>query len=287
MRLAYLILAHTAPAQLARLVGRLAAPGVRVYVHVDANTPADVFAAMQASVPAGTVFIVRRPCRWGGFSLVAATLDLMRVACADGCDWQVLLSGADYPVRTHAEIVARLARNDDVDGYLDLRAESEFDVGYRWQAWHPETLNGRPAGRALQKLQRGLRHLGLRRRLPSPLTAVWAGSQWWCLTGAAADAVLRFCDEYPKVVDFFRATLVPDEMFIQTVLMHAGLADRLVRDPLRHLVWTPGAWSPATLSDADLPALLASDALFARKFAADGTLTAQLDAALNARTTMI
>ncbi|WP_432723607.1 hypothetical protein R0381_000927 [Jeongeupia wiesaeckerbachi] len=286
MRLAYLVLAHTAPAQLARLIGRLSAPDVHVYVHVDANTPADVFADMQAAAPAGTRFIARRPCRWGGFSLVAATLELMRAARADGCDWLVLLSGADYPIKSHADIVARLSQGD-VAGYLDLRSEAGFDVRYRWQAWHPEALNGRPAGRALQKLQRGLRHLGLRRRPPPPLTAVWAGSQWWCLRHDAVDAVLRFCDEYPKAVDFFRSTLVPDEMFIQTVLMRTPLADRLARDPLRHLVWTPGAWSPATLTEADLPALLASDALFARKFATDGVLTAQLDAALAARVTTI
>ncbi|MBM3117369.1 beta-1,6-N-acetylglucosaminyltransferase [Jeongeupia naejangsanensis] len=286
MRLAYLILAHTAPAQLARLVGRLMAPGVRVYVHVDANTPADVFAAMQASVPADTVFIIRHRCRWGGFSLVAATLGLMRAARADGCDWLVLLSGADYPIKSHAGIVARLSQGGAA-GHLDLRSEAEFDVRYRWQAWHPEALNGRPAGRLLQKLQRGLNRTGLRRRLPAPLTAVWAGSQWWCLRHDAADAVLRFCDDYPKAIDFFRSTLVPDEMFIQTVLMHSGYASQLGRDPLRHLVWTPGAWSPATLTGADLPALLASDALFARKFASDGVLTTQLDAALNARATMI
>ncbi|AOY00643.1 beta-1,6-N-acetylglucosaminyltransferase [Jeongeupia sp. USM3] len=286
MRLAYLILAHAAPAQLARLIGRLAAPGVRVYVHVDANTPADVFAEMQALAPAGTVFIARRPCRWGGFSLVDATLDLMRAARADGCDWLVLLSGADYPIKPHADIVARLEQGD-VAGYLDLRSEAEFDVCYRWQAWHPESLNGRPAGRALQKLQRGLRRLGVRRRLPAPLAAVWAGSQWWCLRHDAADAVLNYCHEYPRTVAFFRCTLVPDEMFVQTVLMHTGLAGRLVRDPLRHLVWAPGAWSPATLTESDLPALLASDALFARKFAGDGVLTTQLDAALNARATTI
>ncbi|BCL76506.1 hypothetical protein JHS3_22420 [Jeongeupia sp. HS-3] len=281
MRLAYLILAHAAPAQLARLIARLNAPGVCIYVHVDASTPAEVFAAMWATAPDGVRWMTRRPCRWGGFSLVAATLDLMRAARADGCDWQVLLSGADYPLKSHDEIVARLQSGEAL-GYLDVRDTAEFDVGYRWQAWHPERFNGRLPGRILQKAQRGLAKIGLCRRLPAPLRAVWAGSQWWMLSAAAVDALLHLCDEHPEVIDFFRSTLVPDEMVVQTMLMHTPLAERLCRDSLRYLLWSPGAWSPATLTDADLPDLLNTDALFARKFAADGALTTRLDAARTA-----
>ncbi|WP_035059580.1 beta-1,6-N-acetylglucosaminyltransferase [Andreprevotia chitinilytica] len=281
MRIAYLILAHDHPAQLGRLVARLAAPGVAFYLHIDANSSAEKFAVIQRAMPANAsvTFIERRPCRWGGFSLVAATLDLQRAALVAGCDWLILLSGQDWPLKSHDAIVARLMR-DGVAGFIDQRGEADFDVRYRWQAFHFESFNRHPLNRILQKLQRGINGLGVKRVLPAPLIHTRAGSQWWCLRADAAQAVLDFIAAYPQVVAFFEKTLVPDEMFFQTVLAHTAFADRLSADPLRYLEWTAGAWSPKTFAETDLPQLLASDALFARKFAPDGQLVAHLDASL-------
>ncbi|SMC28986.1 Core-2/I-Branching enzyme [Andreprevotia lacus DSM 23236] len=281
MRIAYLILAHDQPAQLGRLVARLLAPGVSFHLHIDANTPDGKFAAMQAAMPADAdvCFVARQRCRWGGFSLVAATLALLESALARDADWLVLLSGQDYPLKSHAAIVARLAA-DDVAAHIDSRSAAEFDVRYRWQAWHFEFFNRHPFNRVWQKLQRVANKLGLVRRLPAPLREMRAGSQWWCMRADAARAVQAFVAANPQVIRFFRTTLVPDEAFFQTVLAHALRADQIQTDNLRYLQWQPGAWSPRTFDDGDLPALQASPALFARKFAPDGELSARLDAAL-------
>ncbi|MBE9609771.1 beta-1,6-N-acetylglucosaminyltransferase [Chitinilyticum piscinae] len=281
MRIAYLILAHAHPQQLGRLVARLAAPGVRCYLHIDANTDDATFARMcSAAEAAGDVrFIARRPCRWGGFSLVAATLDLLRAARADGCDWAVLLSGQDYPLKSHAQICERLA-SEDVAGWIDLRSARQFDVGYRWQRYHPEALNQTRRGKLLQRSQRLLQGLGWQRRLPAPLEEIRAGSQWWLLRADAIAAVLTLCAQYPQLEQFFASTLVPDEMFFQTLLWHSPLREQLRSDPLRHIEWADGAWSPRTLEPADLPTLYNSPALFARKFAPDSDCTRQLDTLL-------
>lgn len=280
MQIAYLILAHAQPGQLGRLAVRLAAPGVRLYMHIDANTADEVHrhmrsAVAQAAVP--VVWVERQPCRWGGFSLVEATLRMLRAALADGCDWLVLLSGQDYPLQTHETIVSRLASGPA--GFIDLRNLGQFDVRYRYEAFHFEALNGKPADRLLQKLQRQLNRMGLCRPLPGPLEQVHAGSQWWMLGAPACRWLLEFCERHPGVMAFFRHTLVPDEMFFQTLLAHSPLAGALSHDPLRLIEWNEGAWSPRTFSENDLPALLASPALFARKFAPDGKVATLVDAA--------
>ncbi|GGP23616.1 beta-1,6-N-acetylglucosaminyltransferase [Silvimonas iriomotensis] len=282
LSVAYLILAHGQPAQLGRLVARLNAPGVRCYLHIDARTDQATFDAIKAAMPAtaAVTFIARRPCRWGGFSLVDATLDLVRAALKDGFDWAQLLSGADYPIKTTEHISAWLTRATAA-GFIDLRAQDEFDVRYRWQAYFPEQLNGTRPGKVLQKLQRGLNRLGLRRSLPAPLTRVWAGSQWWCLSQSACKALIGFVDQHPQVPAFFRSTLVPDEMFVQTVLMATACGPELASHNLHQLRWQENAWSPAEFTAADVPQLIASPALFARKFSPDGDAAAALDAALN------
>lgn len=280
MQIAYLILAHAQPEQLGRLAARLAAPGVRLYLHIDANTPDDIHHQMQsvvARVPVQAVWVDRQPCRWGGFSLVQATLRLLRSALADGCDWMVLLSGQDYPLQTHETIVSRLASGPA--GFIDLRDIRQFDTRYRYEAFHFEALNGTSADRLLQKLQRQLNRMGLRRRLPHPIKQVHAGSQWWMLGAPACRWLLEFCNSHPGVMAFFRRTLVPDEMFFQTLLAHSPLACKLSHDPLRQIVWDEGSWSPRTFAENDLPTLLTSPALFARKFAPDGKVATLVDAA--------
>lgn len=281
MQIAYLILAHAHPQQLGRLTHRLAAPGVHFYLHIDANTPEATFAAMQAEVaksPAPARWVERTPCRWGGFSLVAATLRLMEAALSDGCDWLILLSAQDYPLQSHARIEARLA-DSGLAGFIELQDPALFDVRYRHEAWHFERFNGKPAGRLLQKLQRGLNRIGLRRPLPAPLQEIRAGSQWWMLSAPACRWLLDFCRQNPRVVDFFRQTLVPDEMFFQTLLWHSPLREQLCADPLRLIEWPAGAWSPHTFTPADLPRLSQARELFGRKFAPDGEVTTMLDAA--------
>ena len=156
MQIAYLILAHAQPQQIGRLTRRLAAPGVRFYLHIDANTPDEAFAAMQQEVArscAAATWIARQPCRWGGFSLVDASLRLIEAALADDCDWLVLLSGQDYPLQSNADIAARLA-NCGQAGFIDLRDPASFNVRYRHEAYHLEKFNGIRVGKLLQKLQR-------------------------------------------------------------------------------------------------------------------------------------
>jgi hypothetical protein len=68
------------------------------------------------------------------------------------------------------------------------------------------------------------------------------------------------------VIDLFRRASSPDESFFQTVLVNSPLRDRLVNDDLRYVDWSEGGASPRVLTSYDLDRMLASHALFARKF---------------------
>jgi Core-2/I-Branching enzyme len=282
MRIGYLILCHAHPAQLGRLCQQLFTDNTRLYIHVDANTSASDFSAMQAAIPAEAHFIERQPCRWGGFSLVSASLALVGAAIKDDCDYMVLLSAQDYPLKPHAEIVRQLQGHT---GFIEFRRQPdpEFDIRYRYQIYHPESLKGSFAGKLLQRLQGPLQRSGLlQRKLPSPITAIYSGSQWWCLSRRACQALVEFCQANPAVIAYFRQTLVPDEMFVQTILMHTPVAKELINNSQHDLEWETGAWSPRTFTPKDLPRLLASPSLFARKFAIDGQLSNLLKPYLDA-----
>ena len=95
--------------------------------------------------------------------------------------------------------------------------------------------------------------------------SMYGGSTWWDLTREAVDYVCVHADWngwYDRLAD----TYVPEEVYVQTLLMNSPLRDTLTDRLLRYIDWTPRrGHSPAVLDETDLTALLASDALFARK----------------------
>ncbi|MBM5571027.1 MULTISPECIES: beta-1,6-N-acetylglucosaminyltransferase [Deefgea] len=271
LRIAYFILAHAQAEQLARLVTQLSTPNAHFYIHIDANTSDETFAAIQNAIHntnSKSTFITRQPCRWGGFSLVAASLRLIQTALRDGFDWGVLLSGQDYPIHSN-EYIGHFLSTEQSLGLIDIKSAAEFDVAYRYRAWHFESLNGKASGKALQKIQRWGNAIGIKRSLPTPLTAIYAGSQWWMLSEQACTTLIDWLERHPHVIDFFKRTLVPDEMFFQTVLMHTDLAPQLKPTAMRYLEWSAGAWSPKTFAPDEIAALGKRPELFARKFDVD------------------
>jgi hypothetical protein len=267
MRIDYLIRAHTAPEQLARLVERLDDGDVRFYVHVNSLTDDAVFDAMRERLSGRehVVWLPRVACRWGGFSLLQATLVGIEAILASGDlpDHAVLLSGQDYPLKPPAEIRAHLAERQgrNLVHHFHLPAQEwAGEGGGLNRLRYPYFERFRYKTRLLR--------LPVPRRLPAGLEP-YGGMALWALTGETLAWLMRFLAERPGVLKFFRHTKMPDETFFQTVLLSSPLADTVDSELLHYLDWSTGSAHPATLRAADLPKLRASGMLFARKFDAE------------------
>jgi len=133
-----------------------------------------------------------------------------------------------------------------------------------------------------------------RRKWPAGLS-IYQGPAWWCLTRAAVAEFLQAWDAPDSSIPWFRHARVPDEMVFQTVLEASQRRGHIDRDFTRlprpagesfvqgaHYVdWrAPRRQAPVTLGIGDLPALLASAALFARKL--DAVKSRELMDALDA-----
>jgi Core-2/I-Branching enzyme len=263
VRVAFVILAHKGPAQIARLVRTLAGPGdVGFWIHLDVRSgsamASDVTRALDGVE--GVHMVDRRPVRWGGWGVVDATLAALEAIETSGEDpaQTVLLTGQDYPIRPPAEIVERLGSLPERafmrQGPLPRSAWARENGGFdRFTQIHAR----------LPLTSRTVRLPG-RRRLPRGL-ALHGGSQLWSMGRAHRAAVLDFVRDEPRLVRFFRRSLIPDETFFQTVLMNSPLRHTVVADNLHYIRWS-GEASPDTLTPRDLPELERSPAMFARKF---------------------
>lgn len=271
MGCAYVVLAHRNPAQLGRLTARLSP--ARAFVHLDSALDAAVVRGFEAAVAAGTTFVPRHRSGWASWGIVAAALQGMRAALAcDGWSHLGLLSGQDYPLLPQAEI----------DAFLDEHPDTSFMA--RWplpsRLWGPD--GGMRRLRYRQLPFRGRRLiLPVRRRLPAGIEP-YGGSLYWVLTREAVADVLRFVETRPDVVQFYRRTWIPDEMFVPTAVLNSPSRAGVANESLTYIRWpSPGSPHPDLLGPADVPALLeatrgpsevggyARRKLFARKFDAE------------------
>jgi hypothetical protein len=292
-RFAYLVMTHKAPRQVEALQERIRAlsPRAHVVVHHDARAP-DV--PWGGAPPPSVRLLERQPVLWGDWSMVEATLRLLRCGVDEAdADWLVLLSGEHWPVvdlRAWELGTARGGADAIVDadrlpsrlrfGHSDPEANQYLARSlHRW-TYFPRPRGGLPhrALGGLMKLSRALHPLYQmeyahrreawlvgRRRRRTGLRGItlYRGSQWIALNQKAARRVL---EADPGLVDWFAKSWIPDEAFLQTVLhndreltVRNAKTTFVLDTPLRP---TPG-WMRLDLDD--VPAVAASGAPFARK----------------------
>ncbi len=283
MKLAVIVLAHRGPRQVAALLRTLAHPSVGLYLHVDRRADLGPFrTALHDTGVRDVVALPRYASRWGGIEVVDATLAGLRRGFADGCDYFVLVSGQDFPLRPVADIRARFAEVPErsyMASFALPDSRWRFDGRLRTD-FYTFTVRGRretciPSGvptglnwkgTALNWLLRARTSFMPSRRFPA-CAEPFGGSQWWNLSRDAVAFTLRFLEEHPEYRAYHAHTLLPDEIFFQSILLGTAFASAndIENEALRYMVFPPDASHPRALGPGDLPAMVASDLPFARK----------------------
>jgi hypothetical protein len=272
-QIAYLMLAHRNPAGLAGTIRMLTAQGDRVALHYDRRgkgfeTLRDAFRD-----DPNVAFVRRRRCGWGEWSLVAATLDMLRTALArfPGATHFYMISGDCTPIKPRAHIARFLAEADrDFIEHHDFFESDWIRTGMKEERLiYRHLVNERERKRLFYALLEAQKRLGMTRPLPQGIP-IRIGSQWWVLRRKTAQRVLAHVDANPRLVRFFRTTWIPDETFFQTVVPHVTPRAEVVNRTLTFLAFSDYGL-PLVLHDDHEALLLAEDHLFARKVAAGAT----------------
>ncbi|HTU37586.1 MAG TPA: beta-1,6-N-acetylglucosaminyltransferase [Acidimicrobiales bacterium] len=291
---AYLVLSHKNPSQVESLAQRILAlsPTASVVIHHDRTGGPPPWDGREP--PARVQFVERTAVEWGGWSIVEATVRLLRFAQEElDHEWVVIVSGEHWPVTDlaswEAELVAsgadarmpaeelprrlRFGRRD-ADANRDLaRCRLRwFRVARpRWAPAH-KALAGLSKLSTLShpvcKLEFSQRNdswfVGVpRRRGAVTGWTLFKGSEWFACNRRAAAAVLQ-ADE--RVASWFRRSHIPDESYFQSLLHRDGR----LRIDHRVVTWVPPQPPAPTqgwmlLKADELPAVVTSGAAFARK----------------------
>lgn len=256
-KLAYLIIAHHQPNHLARLIEALCDENSCFFIHIDGKVPIEPFKAV---IPqhANIVFVPNRvEVQWGKSSVVHATLKLLQTAITSdhAFAYYTLLSGSDYPIKHKQEIYSRLRTSDRQFLRIDRKLTNETTNSHR---------------HFIKNLPQGHYFRGL---------TPYHGSMYWSLSADCIRFILDFVHANPDYVEIHDHLFAPDEVFFHTIVKHSPFADAITHDfsdgicpdhihHANHFIDWVGRRNRRylTLDESDFDDLLASPALFARKF---------------------
>ncbi len=270
MKHAILILAHKDIKYLFRLVESFSVGIFRLYIHVDRRcclTDMQVdFIRRAADV---RYFGQEYNANWGSYALVRATMLLCRKALADeDNEYFHLISGSDIRTCTCEQFYEFFEKNKGWSFMenFDFFSTPHIEKRRRRLIYEHrlEQYDIRECKDDNDAYQRDLREQEKMQKIkPLPNYPVFHGSQWWSLE--------RVCIQYlvskeSFIESNFKFVSIPDEIFVQTVIMNSPFSQFVVNCNMRYILWEfRNGNSPAVLDRSDLPALVSGNYLFARK----------------------
>ena len=263
MKIAHIILTHEKPYQLQRLVAKLSHPNAAIFIHVDLKKDISDFAVFH-SVPNVHLINNRVNVKWGGYSMIQATINSCKEVIASGIDFDYvnLLSAQDYPLKSIRRIHQFL---EDNPGRAFMEFYSIKDVWTeaipRLEKYHLTDFQFKGNNR----VENILNFLLPKRKLPKGLIAV-GRSQWFTITLEHVKYVIDYLEKHPAVSSFFKYTWGSDEIVFHTILYNSPFKDSMVNNNLRYIDWSDKKANPKTFTMADAEVLTKTDKLFARKF---------------------
>ena len=275
-RHAYLIMAHHQMQLLKILCHLLDHPNHDIFIHVDAKTKEfDVKEFDNITQYSSIFFTERLNITWGGYQMVECELMLLKAACnKDNYSYYHLLSGSDLPLRTAKDIYDFFERNSGKEfihfcndgNYQRVCIKERAKYFHFFQEYIGRKKNifwlCEKISVLIQKC------LGIDRNKANK-EAIHHGAQWFSITGDFAQYIIKN-ESWIEYV--FKNTIVPDESFLQTLVMKSHFRTNLyMLDPqgdyhsnMRFIDWNRG--TPYTFCTKDFDELISSDYMFARKF---------------------
>jgi hypothetical protein len=273
MTIAALVLGFREPVVLAAAVPLYKKAGFDVYVHVDAKIAIADYAAAMGDAAKDCIFIEKRlSIFWAGFSMIEATLELMRQAIAGGYENYVLVSDDSFPIRTPHVLRAKISTDHQRISARAVQSSEIFADRYRnfYSFDHVVTsLHGRPIENASfdDTLIERVERLARRRRLGKADLKLHYGSQWWSLTREAVALILEIDRDRIDVRESFEFSAVPDESYVQSILMNFYPEMKRVQSPML-VDWTRQPRPYVFQSLEDVKSRVGEDHCFVRKITA-------------------
>lgn len=216
---AFLIMAHTQPLLLKRLLRRLDHERIDIFLHLDKKSIFDE-TELKKTVKHSSLFLTQRlNITWGGYSIIQAELELLEKATnTNKYGYYHLLSGQDYLLESIDKILSFYDHTPNVN-YISFKYDEVSNYIDRLKLRYPfqEIIGHGRMHIALYCFQYFLKIiqkvLKLYRKIPE---TVGYGSQFFDITDDFARWIVKEQDYWKPI---YKNTVCADEMFVQTLYL--------------------------------------------------------------------
>ena len=270
---AYLIMAHTQPELLKKLLQMLDNEQNDIYIHIDSKAKdyplAQVAAVLKKSK---CIFTERTDVKWGSYSQIHCEMILLKEAVKTEHVYYHLLSGMDLPIKSQDEIFAFFEKYeglefvDEDDPMISETALSRVKYTHRFygKAGSVKDILGALSSKG-QKL------LGVDKTKKYGDIIFQKGRNWFSITHGLAKLVV---EKEAWVQEVFGQSVCGDELFLQTVARNSEYAEKICNPntmpevpDTRYIDWKRGSNNnPYVFREEDFEELKNASGLFARKF---------------------
>ncbi len=226
---AYLILAHSDPAHLRKLVESANAT-CDIYVHIDAKSDIGRFDDV-LRLPNVHATPRRHWVIWAGISMVDAILELMAAAIGSGNDYGhlAILTGADYPIKSEHFINSVFADHADREfvKYSNIYDNADYTRLISRKYFREPFVKSR--SKYVDRLDRAARKacssIGLRNDWNKDVVP-YRGHTWCALTQECCRYILNYVAENPWYHRMNVHSFAPDEHYFHTIIGNSPFAEK-------------------------------------------------------------
>ena len=233
MRVAYLILAHIDAKHIARLTKKITCGTDNfVFIHVDLKSDINKFKKELIDCSQYILLSERVDVRWGGFSSISATINLMRAATTFGhFDRYVLLQGLEYPLKDNKYIEDFFEKNKNTEFILaqNISKTSSINEKHKYRLYHFLDQKHKLFFRILGKINSIFIKIGViphfKRNYVKDLNGkkmdIYQGCAQFGLTNRAIKYILNFHDRNSRFNKYFKTMYASDEAYFHTIIYNS------------------------------------------------------------------
>ena len=270
---AYLIMAHTQPELLKKLLKMLDNERNDIYLHIDSKAkdyPLDEIAAVLQK--SKCIFTERTDVKWGSYSQINCEMILLKEAVKTEHDYYHLLSGMDLPIKSQEQIFAFFEKYNGLEFVDEDGATISEAALSRVKYTHKFYGKAGSVKDILGALSvKGQKLLGVDKTQKYGNIIFQKGRNWFSITHGLAKLVVEKEDWIQEV---FGQSVCGDELFLQTVARNSEYAEKICNPntmpevpDTRYIDWKRGSNNnPYVFREDDFEELKNALGLFARKF---------------------
>ena len=270
---AYLIMAHTQPELLKKLLKMLDNERNDIYLHIDSKAkdyPLDEIAAVLQK--SKCIFTERTDVKWGSYSQIHCEMILLKEAVKTEHAYYHLLSGMDLPIKSQEQIFAFFEKYNGLEFVDEDGATISEAALSRVKYTHKFYGKAGSVKDILGALSvKGQKLLGVDKTQKYGNIIFQKGRNWFSITHGLAKLVVEKEDWIQEV---FGQSVCGDELFLQTVARNSEYAEKICNPntmpevpDTRYIDWKRGSNNnPYVFREDDFEELKNALGLFARKF---------------------